>query len=74
MRGLVILLLAASSLVTYAVRQEVFDTLQPIVKISPARDSQATLDRFGFAVAVIRQEDVSVDDSLEEALEKTTYV
>lgn len=51
--------------------QETLDTLEPIVKISPAKAAGQTADRFGFSVTAHRLEDISSNDTLEEILGKT---
>ena len=55
--------------------QDIFDTIEPIVKISPARDSQNSpnlLDQFGYSAIAHQVEEVLPDDTLEIALQKTT--
>ena len=73
-RRMLVLLMVASFLIGQSCCQDIFDTLGPIVKISPARESQNAEDRFGFSATAHRFEDVLPTDTVEEALAKTTYV
>lgn len=73
-RMVVLLMVASFLLIGQSCCQDIFDTLGPIVKISPAKESQNTEDRFGFSATAHRVQDVLPTDSLEEALAKTTYV
>ncbi len=55
--------------------EDIFDTIEPIVRISPARDSsesQNSFDRFGFTAIAHQFQEVLPGDSLETALQKTT--
>lgn len=54
--------------------QDTLDTLEPIVKISPAKATGSLYDRFGFSVTAHRLEDINNGDTLEDILRKTTLV
>ena len=47
---------------------ETFDILQPIVKISPARNE---VDKFGYSVTAHQLVELSANDSFQKALDNT---